>query len=54
MMLAKKRRQVNVNNNDFLVNNNFDDTTKIMANQCTQHKNCTGTTNEVCVRGFFF
>lgn len=46
-MLTKKRRKVNVNNNEFLLNNNFDDTTKIMTIQCLQHKNCPGTSAEV-------
>lgn len=46
-MLTKKRRKVNVNNNDFLLNNNFDDTTIMTTIQCLLHKNCPGTTAEV-------
>lgn len=48
-MLCKKRRKVNSNNNDLLSNENYK---FVKTNICLNHKNCSGTTDEVNSFGY--
>lgn len=46
-MLSKRRRKANCNNNDDLGNNNFINLNSLVQKYCIQHKNCSGTTDQV-------